>query len=601
MPFNKYVLLIYFILLVNINLFKKKKFNTSTRVGNCFMIYDKNIKLNKIEDIKKNNILQKEKRVFNNIILLRTNIDKKKKNLLKLLYNSSKLKTTGCQRKYKNRKCYSYLINNRRINTVECLRKVLNKSNYKIVSKLFKKNNVKTYMSNSNIDDSDIINLLKLNGKEKNMDNSKIGKCINTKNEEGDDELMSHKMNDMINYLNEDPMKIMNPLDITQLNFFRDGNSQKKEKIIIIIGVTCSGKTKFSIDLSEQLMKYKIKSEIISADSMQVYQNFNVGIAKVEEEEMKDVKHHLLDVCHPNDTFNAHKYINYTIPLIKNMNRNNKIPIIAGGTLLYIESLLWESVIDIRKEEEKKEQTYNGQIIKKEDEYLDEHLKLNNDIKCNGERNDDMVELDKYEHKTNEELYEELKNIDEERANQLHKNDRKRVCRSLDIFYTYNKKHSDLIKIKNHKNNNIDKMRFFPCIFYLDYNDDDLLKMKIKNRVDLMISKGLLDEAIKLKQINNDRKLSFPTKGINQSIAYKEFDEYIKKKMDNIDDQKLFEKCKDNLIRRTYKYAKKQRRWISNRFVKVYNVELNKIDVSNNYEKQLNNAIRIVLKFLKCQ
>lgn len=115
-----------------------------------------------------------------------------------------------------------------------------------------------------------------------------------------------------------------------------------------------------------------------------------------------------------------------------------------------------------------------------------------------------------------------------------------------------------------------------------------------------MISKGLLDEAIKLKQINNDRKLSFPTKGINQSIAYKEFDEYIKKKMDNIDDQKLFEKCKDNLIRRTYKYAKKQRRWISNRFVKVYNVELNKIDVSNNYEKQLNNAIGIVLKFLKC-
>lgn len=143
MPFNKYVLLIYFILLVNINLFKKKKFNTSTRVGNCFMIYDKNIKLNKIEDIKKNNILQKEKRVFNNIILLRTNIDKKKKNLLKLLYNSSKLKTTGCQRKYKNRKCYSYLINNRRINTVECLRKVLNKSNYKIVSKLFKKKQCK--------------------------------------------------------------------------------------------------------------------------------------------------------------------------------------------------------------------------------------------------------------------------------------------------------------------------------------------------------------------------------------------------------------------------------------------------------------------------
>ncbi|SOV79162.1 tRNA delta(2)-isopentenylpyrophosphate transferase, putative [Plasmodium sp. gorilla clade G3] len=601
MPFNKYVIVIYFILLLNINLFKKKKFNTSTRVCKCFMIYDKNIKLNKIEYIKKN-ILKKEKDVFNNI-LLRRNIYKKKKNILKLLYKTnSKLKTTGCQRNYKNKTCYSYLINNRRINTIECLRKVLNKINYKIVSKKFKKNNVKTYMNNSNINDNDIINLLKLNGREKNMDNSNICKSINNKNEEGRNELMSHKKNDMINNLNDDHNKIMNPFDITQLYFSRDGNSKKKEKIIIIIGVTCSGKTKFSIDLSEQLKKYKIKSEIISADSMQVYQNFNVGIAKVEEQEMRDVKHHLLDVCHPNDTFNAHKYINYTIPLIKNMNENNKIPIIAGGTLLYIESLLWESVIDIKKEEEeKKEQTHNGKIVKREDEYLDEHLQLNNDIKCNVEKNDDMVELDKYVHKTNEELYEELKNIDEERANNLHKNDRKRVCRSLDIFYTYNKKHSDLIKIKNHKNNNIDKMRFFPCIFYLDYNDDELLKMKIKNRVDLMISKGLLDEAIKLKQINSDRNLSFTTKGINQSIAYKEFDEYIKKKMNNIDDQKLFEKCKDNLIRRTYKYAKKQRRWISNRFVKVYNVELNKIDVSNNYEKQLNNAIGIVLKFLKCQ
>ncbi|SOV16213.1 tRNA delta(2)-isopentenylpyrophosphate transferase, putative [Plasmodium sp. DRC-Itaito] len=602
MPFNKYVILIYFILLLNINLFKKKKINTSTIVGNCFMVYDKNNKLNKIEYIKQKNILEKEKYVFKNF-LLRTNIYKKKKNISKLLYKTnSKVKTTSCQQNNKNRKCYSYLINNRHINNIiECLHKVLNNSNHKLVSKGFKKNNVKIYMKNSNINDSDIMNLLKLNGKEKNMDNSNICKSVNNKNEEGDNELLSHKTNDMINNLNDDHIKIMKPLDITQFKFFKDGNSKKKEKIIIIIGVTCSGKTKFSIDLSEQLMKYKIKSEIISADSMQVYQNFNVGVAKVEEEEMRDVKHHLLDVCHPNDTFNAHKYINYTMPLIKNMNGNNKIPIIAGGTLLYIESLLWESVIDIRKEEEKNEQTNNEQIDKREDEYLDEQLQSNNNIKCNSEKNDDIVELDKYVNKTNEELYEELKNIDEERANQLHKNDRKRVCRSLDIFYTYNKKHSDLIKIKNHKNNNIDKMRFFPCIFYLDYNDDELLKMKIKNRVELMISNGLLDEAIKLKQINNDRNLSFLTKGINQSIAYKEFDEYIKKKMDNIDDPKLFEKCKDSLIRRTYKYAKKQRRWISNRFVKVYNVELNKIDVSSDYEKQLNNAIGIVLKFLKCQ
>ncbi|KAI4835603.1 tRNA dimethylallyltransferase [Plasmodium brasilianum] len=353
-------------------------------------------------------------------------------------------------------------------------------------------------------------------------------------------------------------------------------NRKEKEKIILVIGVTCSGKTKFSIDLCKELLNHNIEGEIISADSMQVYQDFSVGIAKVDEDEKRDIKHHMLDVCELNQEFNAHKFINYTIPIIKNININKKVAIVTGGTLLYIESLLWESVVDLRekREEEKAEQ-------------------------LPGERVGEKVK-DKYEHKTNDELHEELKRVDEERANQLHKNDRKRICRSLDIFYTYNKKHSELIKMKNHKNNNIEKTRYLPCLFYLDYNNDDILKEQIEKRVNDMILKGLLDEAIKLKEMNNTKDVKLLGKGIYQSIAYKEFDTYIENKIINkIDDEKLFNICKDNLIRKTYKYAKRQRRWVFNRFVKNYSIPLNKIDVSTNYTQQLSNALQIVLNFLK--
>ncbi|GAB68287.1 tRNA delta(2)-isopentenylpyrophosphate [Plasmodium cynomolgi strain B] len=348
-------------------------------------------------------------------------------------------------------------------------------------------------------------------------------------------------------------------------------NKTEKQKIILIIGVTCSGKTKFSIDLCEELLKNNIKSEIISADSMQVYQKFKIGIAKVEEEEKRDIKHHLLDVCGPKEEFNVHKFINHTIPIIRRISENKKLAIVVGGTLLYIESLLWESVVDL---EEAHSETHEDK---------------------GGKRSG----TDPYEHKTNEELHAELKRVDEERANQLHQNDRKRICRSLDIFYSYNKKHSELIKMKNHKNNHFDRTRYAPCVFYLDYDNDDVLRGNIKKRVDEMISKGLLDEAIKLKKLNENTNVKLFGKGINQSIAYKEFDTYIEKKINNVSNEDLFNLCKENLIRKTYRYAKRQRRWILNRFVKCYNIPLNRVDVSRDYPEQLAGAVQRVLKFCR--
>ncbi|ETB58264.1 tRNA dimethylallyltransferase [Plasmodium yoelii 17X] len=384
---------------------------------------------------------------------------------------------------------------------------------------------------------------------------SNLGNEIFTDNQKDDEKNINEK-NDSVSKCNDE----------IYLSRFNMNTKEKKKKVVIIIGITCSGKTQFSIDLYNELLKHNIKGEIISADSMQVYKNFNVGVAKIENEEMGDIKHHMLDVCDNNEEFNAHKFVNYAIPIIESINDRNMVPIIAGGTLLYIESLLWESVVDIKKE---------------------------NDIEINKIKHDD------YTNKTNDELHEELKRVDPERAEELHKNDRKRICRSLDIFYAFNKKHSDLIKMKCHKNNKLDKTRYAPCFFYLDYKDDCILKEKIENRINVMISKGLLDEGMKLKKMANDTNTKIKGKGIRQSIAYKEFDSYIEKKINNIDDNDLFNKCKDNLFRKTYQYAKRQRRWILNRFVKRYNIPLNEIDVSKNYEQQLSNALEIVLNFWK--
>ncbi|CRG84250.1 tRNA delta(2)-isopentenylpyrophosphate transferase, putative [Plasmodium relictum] len=472
--------------------------------------------------IKNQNIILKRENNLYKILLKNSNI-----------YNSFIKKRSNTYPIYYNFKLYHIFSSNDLLNK--------NKERYKVFYYKKRRNNV-TYICRKNRTGN--IGLLTIYEKSIKMDNKYNIKINKTKN-----------------------MYAYDSSEIDKFDIY-DHNKGKKEKIILIIGVTCSGKTKFSIDLSEELLKYNIKTEIISADSMQVYQNFNIGISKINEEEKRDIKHHLLDVCHHNDTFNAHKFINYTIPIIKNINTSKKLAIVTGGTLLYIESLLWESVIDLKdqKEETKKEE--------KEEKY-------------------------NYENKTNDELYEQLKEVDEERANQLHKNDRKRICRSLDIFYKYNKRHSELIKIKNHKNHKINEMRYIPCFFYLDYNNDDVLKREIEKRVDLMISKGLLDEAIKLKELNNNKNIKSSYKGINQSIAYKEFDAYIEKKINKINDENLFNICKENLIRKTYKYAKKQRRWIFNRFVKNYSIPLNKIDVSKNYKEQLSDSVDIILKFLQ--
>ena len=175
---------------------------------------------------------------------------------------------------------------------------------------------------------------------------------------------------------------------------------------IIILGPTATGKTKISIELAKYL-----NTEIINADSMYIYRDLDIGTAKPTLKEMDGVIHHLIGFVDPKDTYNVSQYRQDANTAIDDMNARSLIPIIVGGTGLYIDSLI---------------NTYSyGETIK------------NNFIRSKLEKDLDMY--------GKEYIYNKLKDIDPITAEKLHINDTKRVIRALEIYLSSNTKKSDII------------------------------------------------------------------------------------------------------------------------------------------------------------
>ncbi len=165
-----------------------------------------------------------------------------------------------------------------------------------------------------------------------------------------------------------------------------------KEKLIILAGPTASGKTSLSIDLAKRL-----NGEIISADSMQVYKYMDVGTAKISVEEMCGIKHHLIDVLDPKEDFNIVKFQNMVKNAIKEITERGHLPIIVGGTGFYIQSIIYD--IDFDNEED------------------------NTSIREELER--------EYESLGADYMYERLKKIDSISAENIHKNNKKRIIQAF--------------------------------------------------------------------------------------------------------------------------------------------------------------------------
>lgn len=275
-----------------------------------------------------------------------------------------------------------------------------------------------------------------------------------------------------------------------------------KPKVVVIVGPTASGKTAVSIELAK-----KINGEIISADSMQIYKDMNIGSAKPTQEEMQGIYHHMIDVVEPTEVFNVARYKEMAEKCIEEILSKGKTPIIVGGTGLYVSTLT------------------NGiefSDIESDEEYRKELETIS--LQENG------VDI----------LFEQLKEIDPEAANIIDKNNVRRVIRALEIYKVTGKTKTQVDK------ESIKELKYDYRIFGMLWDRQELYE-RIDKRVDIMIDMGLVDE---VEKINRNGISSTAIQG----LGYKEIIEYIKNEI-TLDD--AIEKIKQE----TRKYAKRQMTW----------------------------------------
>lgn len=278
----------------------------------------------------------------------------------------------------------------------------------------------------------------------------------------------------------------------------------KKKPLIVITGPTAVGKTDLSIRLAKD-----INGEIISADSIQIYKYMDIGSAKVMPEEMNGVVHHLIDELYPDEEFNVYTFKKMANAAMDRIYKNGAVPVIAGGTGFYIQSVLY----DINFDEEQGDKEYRHQL-----------------------------ERIAYE-KGNEYIHNMLKAVDEESAAIIHMNNTKRVIRALEYYNETGKKFS--------QNNEEQRQNMSPYEFkYFVLNmDRDKLYERINMRVDMMVKAGLIEEVENLLKMGYHRELNSM-----QGIGYKEIVGYINGEM-SLDD------AIETLKKNTRHFAKRQLTW----------------------------------------
>ena len=222
-----------------------------------------------------------------------------------------------------------------------------------------------------------------------------------------------------------------------------------KPTVIVIGGPTASGKSKLAVELAK-----RINGEIISADSMQIYKEMNIGTAKVTEDEMQGIKHYMLNVINPDERYSVSAYKKMAEECIEQILEKGKTPIICGGTGLYIDCLIY----GIEFIDEKIDEEYRNQ--------------LNETAEKEG--------LEK--------LYEEALKIDPEAMKKISKNDKKRIIRVLEIFHKTGKTKTQQ-DIESRKN----EVKYNYKMFAINM-DRQILYDRINKRVEKMIEQGLVEE-----------------------------------------------------------------------------------------------------------
>lgn len=276
-----------------------------------------------------------------------------------------------------------------------------------------------------------------------------------------------------------------------------------KPKVIVICGPTASGKTSLSIEVAK-----KIDGEIISCDSMQIYKEMNIGTAKPTVEEMQGIPHYMLDFVLPSERYSVADFKEAATDRIEDILKREKVPIIVGGTGLYVDALT-------------KNITYPEIEID-----LEYRKQLEELIKENGL----------------ESLYEEAKKIDEKAMQTISKNDKKRIMRVLEIYHQTGKTKTQL-----ESESRLTPLPYEYIVFAINMEREKLYE-RINKRVDIMIDQGLIEEVEALTKKYEE----FPT--AMQGLGYKEVVSYLKKE---ITKEEMIEKLKME----TRRYAKRQLTW----------------------------------------
>lgn len=277
----------------------------------------------------------------------------------------------------------------------------------------------------------------------------------------------------------------------------------KKPTVIVICGPTASGKTALSIELAK-----RINGEIISADSMQIYKDMDIGSAKVTKDEMQGIKHYLIDYVFPSERYSVANYKQDAKVAIEKIIAKGKIPVVVGGTGLYIDSLIYEI------------------------EYKD--IKINEEYRKKLEKIRDEQGL--------EVLYQKALEIDPTAMEKISPNDYKRITRILEIYEATGK-----TKTQQEAESRLNEIPYDYKVFAIDYDREKLYE-RINKRVDIMIEKGLIDEVKSLLEKYNE----FPT--AMQGLGYKEVKQYLDGELSK---EEMIEKIKQESRR----YAKRQFTW----------------------------------------
>ncbi|WP_246277354.1 tRNA (adenosine(37)-N6)-dimethylallyltransferase MiaA [Neobacillus endophyticus] len=298
----------------------------------------------------------------------------------------------------------------------------------------------------------------------------------------------------------------------------------EKQKLLVIIGPTAVGKTKLSIEMAK-----RYNGEIISGDSMQIYRHMDIGTAKITKDEMEGIPHYLIDIKQPEENFSAAEFQVLVRDKINEIAARGKLPIIVGGTGLYIQSVI-----------------YDYQFA---DVPGDELFRLQLEEKARGIGN--------------EALYQELLAIDPESAEQIHPNNVRRVIRALEIYHLTGK------TMREFQSTQQPDLLYQTALIGLTM-DREKLYDRINARVDEMIEKGLLQEVKGLYQQGLRQCQSI------QAIGYKEIYQYL-------DGEITLQQAIEDLKQNSRRYAKRQLTWFRNKM----DVQWFDITDVKNFEKKL--------------